>query len=212
MTTPDRINHSGKIFGIGFSKTGTKTLASCMRELGYNHFSYHKGLYERVHKGNIEEAMAIIERHDSFDDWPWTALYKILDDTYPNSKFILTVRNNSEAWFESLVAHVKLWGPSEEFRIVYDNANPAVDKEKAISIYENHNREVLNYFARRPDKLLVVCWENSDGWMEICSFLNKEIPNAPFPHSNKKPQPILFSLKRARRFLQVKFKQYSHGK
>jgi len=30
--------------------------------------------------------------------------------------------------------------------------------------------------------LLVVCWENGDGWDKLCSFLNKRKPDEPFPH------------------------------
>jgi hypothetical protein len=44
---------------------------------------------------------------------------------------------------------------------------------------------VIDYFADKPDKLLVICWENKDGWNKLCDFLNKSVPKVPFPHLNK---------------------------
>ena len=38
------------------------------------------------------EALAIADRHESFDDWPWPALYREMDDRYPDALFVLTVR------------------------------------------------------------------------------------------------------------------------
>ena len=59
----------------------------------------------------------------------------------------------------------------------------AWDYEKSAQRYERHNREVLQYFGNRLSKdLLVVCWEQGDGWAELSRFLNKRLPEEPFPH------------------------------
>jgi Sulfotransferase domain len=186
-----------KVFGVGFSKTGTKTLACCLRGLGYNHRSWSKGFYQIVLAGHVDEALKIVDQYDSFDDWPWAALYETLDQTYPRSKFILTVRKDVESWFDSLTAHVKRYGLSEELRIVFGSATPEKDKKHTIAVYENHNRQVLEYFVTRPGKLLVACWEAGDGWEKLCGFLNRDVLDIPFPHAHKRPKSVLiFRLKR----------------
>jgi hypothetical protein len=58
-------------------------------------------------------------------------------------------------------------------------------KEYFTNFYNNHNQQVIDYFADKPDKLLVICWENKDGWNKLCDFLNKSVPKVPFPHLNK---------------------------
>ena len=57
---------------------------------------------------------------------------------------------------------------------------------KAIFIerYEKHNRDVDEYFRNRPDDLLVLDISRH-GWTELCSFLDKPVPNVRFPHVNK---------------------------
>ena len=37
----------------------------------------------------------------------------------------------------------------------------------------------------RPEDLLIVDWEKGQGWKELCSFLNKSVPNVSFPHDNR---------------------------
>jgi hypothetical protein len=46
---------------------------------------------------------------------------------------------------------------------------------------------VLDFFRNQGALHLVrtFCWEDSDGWDSLCSFLGVPIPNAPFPHSNR---------------------------
>jgi hypothetical protein len=70
-------------------------------------------------------------------------------------------------------------------RILYGLPFPDVTQEDLIERYTRHNQEVMDYFQDRPQSLLVVDWENGDGWQELCEFLGREIPREPFPHANK---------------------------
>jgi sulfotransferase family protein len=190
------VENTIKIFGIGFSKTGTSTLACCLRKLGYTHLSWCEGLYPKVHAGHIETALKLANQFNSFDDWPWPSLYQTMDTMYPQSRFILTLRKDSKIWFDSLAAHSKRLGPSEEFKIIFGSPTPEQDKEHAIRVYEDHNRNVIDYFKSRPSKLLVVCWETGDEWEKLCRFLKQDVPSVPFPHEHKRPKSILiFRLK-----------------
>jgi hypothetical protein len=52
------------------------------------------------------------------------------------------------------------------------------------TIYERRNQRIREYFEDRPEDLLVVDWEEGDGWIELCDFLDVDVPDLPFPHAN----------------------------
>ncbi len=171
-----------KVFCIGYSKTGTTTFDKCMRILGYDHLGFRPGLSRRVlEEGDTAEAFRLADAHESFDDWPWCAIYPEMDRRYPDARFVLTVRKDSAAWFDSFRAHAARAGLAEAWRL--KAANP----QACIAEYERHNRVARVRFAARPEKLLVVCWEKGDGWKELCGFLGTDVPDAPLPHANKRP-------------------------
>ena len=169
----------GKVFGIGMSKTGTTTLADCLKILGFrSHKSFDlklkKALLER---GDIEAVLQEAEKHQSFEDSPWYLAYKELDQRFPGSKFILTVRKSSSIHASSSWEHGVRRGTRR---------GPAEDEytRDKIHTYESHNKAVLDYFKDRPEDLLVICWEKGDGWEELCGFLDLPQPNLPIPRSN----------------------------
>ena len=64
----------------------------------------------------------------------------------------------------------------------------SVTEEIYLERFRRHEREVREYFADRPDDLLVVDWEQGDGWSELTRFLKKPTPNARFPWANAAQQ------------------------
>ena len=175
-----------KIVGVGLSKTGTKTLGTCLTRLGFDHFSWNPDFTLRVLRGDVDEALRIAEAYDSFDDLPWPNLYKLMDETYPDAKFVLTVRKNSRVWYRSLLRHAEYKGATEERRLFYGHNIPHGYKSEDIAFYERHNREVQAYFKDRPDKLLVICWQHERDWSTLCDFLDVAVPAGPLPHANKR--------------------------
>jgi len=186
-----------KVFGVGYSKTGTTTLHRCLECLGFRHKTYSPTMIRHYVNKEFDEIYKVVDKFDSFEDWPWLLMFKEFDKRYPDSKFILTIRKDAETWYQSLKKHLRR-NPEvipgfKEARSIYDNPNPIKRKIETIVRYENHNQEVISYFKGRNDKLLVVCWENGDGWKEICEFMGMSIPNIPFPHANISPK---FTMKR----------------
>lgn len=173
-----------KIFGIGMMKTGTSSLGFCLKALGYNHAPYTPRLLRQVKQNDYTQLASYIANYESFDDHPWPSLYPWLDRNYPDSKFVLTIRKSSEAWYQSLCKHAKRRGPTFERKLVYGYAMPHGQRRGHIGQYEAHNKAVETYFRGKPGKLLIVCWENGDGWAELCDFLGHAAPNLPFPHAN----------------------------
>ncbi|WP_119301708.1 sulfotransferase family protein [Dongia deserti] len=179
----------GKVFCIGWAKTGTTTLGSCLEILGYKHQGQDLDLVYNVRDGNLDRIFSVVDQFDVFEDWPWILLYKELDQRYPNSKFILTVRD-IERWWRSYENHISTRGARprpdivEIRKIIYGFEEDLQHRQAYVDRYLRHNDEVLRYFAGRPNDLLVMNWENGDGWPKLCRFLGKPVPNQPLPHAN----------------------------
>ena len=172
-----------KVFGIGFHKTGTKSLALALRRLGYRVTGSND-----VYNPNIaRDVQALVRRlvteYDAFQDNPWPILYRELDRDYPGSKFILTLRP-TEKWIGSVARHFGAEStPMRKW--IYGVGAPKGNEEIYVERYERHNREVREYFRERPGDLLVLRITEGEGWEKLCPFLGKPVPNMEFPHENR---------------------------
>lgn len=163
-----------KIFGIGLAKTGTTTLTEALRILGYSAVHYPVGLQG-------------IEEYDAATDNPIADTFEMLDRTYPGSKFIYTVRQRDE-WLRSCKTHwARFVDKREEAKELRERlyGTAEFDEELFVKAYDRHEKRVRDYFSDRPADLLVVnlCSGNNE-WAPICSFLDREVPDSPFPHLN----------------------------
>src|SRR5699024_9079165 len=118
--------------------------------------------------------------YEAFQDVPfsWPYTFIAMDQFYPGSKFILTVRDNAEQWYESLIGfHSNMFSngrvPTAEDlkkanyaykgfiwkanRMVYNTPedNP-YKKDIMLRNYRQHNTLVKEYFRVRPNDLLVL--------------------------------------------------------
>ena len=185
-----------KVFGIGMFKTGTTSLGVALAQLGFRS-SYrfwpllptlapYFDLDTRKFAPFEDEIRSRADQFDAFADSPWLYLYKELDQWYPGSRFILTVRESSERLVASELNHwsrhglTKRWIADEGYEVA---------PEQFARRYEEHNENVLAYFKDRPDDLLVICWETEpEPWSRLCRFLDvAEVPELPFPHENADP-------------------------
>jgi hypothetical protein len=174
-----------KVFCIGFHKTGTTSLELALRRLGYRvtgcFGTKDPDIANKVH----DLAIARAERFDAFQDNPWPILYRELDEAFPGSRFILTLRP-ADAWYRSQVKDfARTETPMRRWIYGDDAGCPEGNEAVYLARYERHNREVLDYFADRPGDLLVFDLPGGDGWPELCGFLGHDVPDAPFPHANK---------------------------
>src|SRR5262245_223522 len=95
-----------KVFGIGFQKTGTTSLAVGLYTLGYNVTGYFGAHDPHIATKVYDYAYDLADRFDGAQDTPWPIIYKELDQRYPSSKFVLTLRQ-SDKWVKSVVKHFK---------------------------------------------------------------------------------------------------------
>lgn len=172
-----------KVFCIGFHKTGTTSLGSALEILGYNVCGTSRELESDLLKNNMNSLFEKVRKYDAFQDNPWPIYYKELDEYFPKSKFILTIRDE-EKWISSVVKH---FGDQDTImrEIIYGHGHPLNHEDVYIERYRKHNKEVKDYFSERPNDILILSLENGDGWEMICEFLNKKIPDIEFPHLNK---------------------------
>jgi len=176
-----------KVFGVGLNKTGSKTLAACLRQLGFNHLDYCERTVTDFLAGDMASVWAAADRHDSSDDWPWPLLYRELAERYRDARFVLTVRKSADIWLSSLVKHahrLELYDRIDEAIYGYRYPENAPAHYKAI--YERHNHEAMQFLGERCRPL---CWEDGDSWPELCSFLEEELPQVPLPFENRAWQP-----------------------
>jgi 3'-phosphoadenosine 5'-phosphosulfate (PAPS) 3'-phosphatase len=178
---------SPKIFGIGLSKTGTTSLARALEILGYKTKDY-PGI-SRYRAGDLTSIdLEVIDAHDALTDTPIPSFYRELDQRYPGSKFILTVRE-SAGWLKSCKkqftephaasqndAHKQL------FADLYDTI--VFDEEKFRAGYDRFIGSVMAYFKERPNDLLVIDVTAGEGWEKLCPFLGEATPDIPFPKAN----------------------------
>lgn len=172
-----------KVFGIGFHKTGTTSLAEALRLLGYRVTGPNFVGEPDIATTALTRAMALVPRFDAFQDNPWPLLYRELDAAVPGSRFVLTVRD-PDRWLASVVGH---FGTDETpmRRWIYGDAHgaPVGSEARYLERYREHRRAVDAHFAGRDD-LLVMDLTAGDGWDVLCPFLGQAPPDVPFPRAN----------------------------
>ena len=141
-------------------------------------------------------------------DWPGVYFWRELVAAHPEAKVILTMRD-PERWYDSaratIYAATRARSATPAARLLYGLlawANPRAghgfrtvketvwdgtmqgrfeDRDVAIRIFEEHNREIVATIP--PERLLV--FDVKEGWRPLCTFLGVPVPaGEPFPHVN----------------------------
>jgi hypothetical protein len=180
-----RAHGYSKVFGIGAARTGTSSLGRAFLLLGFRHTSWDPALWDALERSDYEPIFAVAERFESFEDGPWNGpdFYRALDGRFPDSKFVLTVRD-PQSWLQSHERHFSAEGARripERFRI----PDYPGRRKQILHDYEARNEAVRTYFAARPSALLVLDIVRGEGWKELCAFLGLRPPPRPFPHLNR---------------------------
>ena len=210
------INHNlminNKIICVGQAKTGTKTLKRIFEQLGKKTsgdplcFLKNNSDYITINDvhidtdnffNNIGYLHKNLEMFDFFHDVPYSFNYELIDKQYPDSKFILTIRDEEE-WFKSLF-YYQLLPNAITFSILNIVFHHEIileeHKEEVIGLYRKYNNDVITYFKDTPEKLLIInlCDKNENKLMiiqKICDFTNLITPNNfVFPHENSQKYP-----------------------
>lgn len=152
----------------------------------------------------------VIARHgyQATMDFPTALYYEQIMQRYPNCKFILTTRQDSETWFRSwdtlaksittpanvagtFISGVQRYSVYLRWLFAMVNKDDGFltsleprdnqNHKVAIESYETHNAHVRQVIP--SDKLLQ--FSVKDGWTPLCDFLQVEkCPTTPFPKTN----------------------------
>ncbi len=178
---------NSKIFGIGLSKTGTTSLANALQILGYKTRD-NLGVVKYATGDLSSVDLEVVDAFDALTDTPIPSFYRELDARFPNSKFILTVRDSDE-WLKSCkkqftqrFADVQTDAHKRLFIDLY--GTDVFDEQRFASGYAKFVDGVRDYFKDRPRDLLTINIASGAGWDTLCRFLERPVPEIPFPKAN----------------------------
>lgn len=191
-----RMAQDAKVFGLGLSKTGTSTLSEALDILGIRsiHYPHDDQTFDELKRGDY--SLSVLRHYRSVTDTPVAPYYAQLDQTWPGSKFILTVREKN-SWMRSAENHWRIlkntgqYAADSRFQAFTDFVNASVygclyfNAERFSFVYDRHIRSVREHFEGRPEDLLELdIVGGKGGWKELCEFLGLAVPaGIPFPHA-----------------------------
>jgi len=102
-----------KLFCVGFNKTGTTSLELALSSLGFHMGNQARGelLFRDWCNRKFERIIQLATTADAFQDIPFSLPYtfQVMDLSFPDAKFILTVRDDPEQWYQSISTfHAKI--------------------------------------------------------------------------------------------------------
>mgnify|MGYP006434833905 CR=1 FL=1 len=201
-----------KIFGIGNNKTGTTSLKKAMIDMEFKVGNQRTAefLHKEWANRHFNPIIDYCKTAEFFQDFPFSKPYTYiaLDQAFPGSKFILTIRDNPEQWYNSITKfHAKLWGKNGRIPTKEDLQNATYiykgrpwemnrlqkntpeddpyNKDILVQSYIDYNNSVIEYFRHRPDDLLVLNVAEKGAYRKLCEFLDKPITQEEFPWENK---------------------------
>jgi hypothetical protein len=188
--------YDGKIFGIGFYKTGTTTLYEALRGLGYNTINGDKpGSYPGADDGQAlirqieagDYRLPTFELFDAFTDNPYFRIWRQVCDLYPDARYILTVRDE-EQWIASCVKFfrnrrlrpMRVW----MFGKHADPSRDEASRQAWLDAYRAHNAAVREHFRGRATQYLEFDPTQEPDWRRLCAFVQAPVPDRPWPRAN----------------------------
>ncbi|HEX4863070.1 MAG TPA: sulfotransferase [Acidimicrobiales bacterium] len=189
-----------KVVGAGLGRTGTHSLKLALEQLldgpCYHMVELfprpeHVPLWHAAVQGREPDWAEMLEGFVAAVDWPAAAVWRELHVAFPDSVVLLSVRDDSEAWWRSFsqtILQVMEQGPVDGMSDWYSMSvdmlgrltSRYAEHDAAIAAYESHNQAVRDSVS--PERLIE--WRPADGWAPICTVLGIPEPDEPFPHVN----------------------------
>ena len=202
-----------KIFCIGRNKTGTTSIGRAFVDLGFVVGSERKAeiLYDQHYfLGNFDPIIRYCRSAQVFQDVPFSCpdTYKHMDQAFPGSKFILTVRDDAEQWYRSITRfHAKRFGlngriPTYEdlkkadyilagfmlngLRIHGTSREDPYNEVILKAHYNAYNAQVQKYFKGREQDLLIINIAEEGAYQKFIDFIGVDSQGiSDFPWVNK---------------------------
>ncbi|WP_084397625.1 sulfotransferase family protein [Henriciella aquimarina] len=195
-----------KVIGAGFGRTGTLSLKAALEQLGYVKCHHMLEIFpddrlldawHDIAKGGTPDWDAVFDGYEATVDFPASAYWRELSAHFPEAKIILSVRE-FESWYASAnetiypasagipgwmtvipkIRKIKEMTTLTTWTRVFDDRFK--DKAHVRQVFEQHEADVKAAFP--PERLLV--FHPKEGWGPLCAFLDKPVPDTPFPNVN----------------------------
>jgi hypothetical protein len=195
-----------EVIGAGFGRTGTHSLGLALEKFGFGACDNtleisknpgHTEIWSRAMVGEPVDWDSLFAFYKSAVEWPAVSFLPELVQHFPGAKVVLTVRD-PESWYESANATIfdgielsarnpepdKRRRSGLQRRLILERtfAGKHRDKSYAIEIFQQHNQNVVQTVP--PERLLQ--FDVRSGWEPLCAFLDKPVPDAPFPRVNER--------------------------
>ena len=192
------------VIGAGFGRTGTLSLKNALEQLGIGPCYHmlevvrhpeHDRVWLDALNGRDVDWDALFAGYRSACDWPQCHFWRELAAHYPDSRVILTVRDERR-WLASIRRTIfeHLAGdpdPADADAVLHRAMTRALvfehtfggrwhDDEHVLEVYRRHVERVRREVP--PHRLLV--YDVASGWAPLCDFLGVAVPDAPFPNVN----------------------------
>lgn len=194
---PIKYKKRDKVFVIGANKTGTTSLGDFLTRAGYRLGDQYRAecLFEDWSRRNWKPIIQYCSTADAFQDIPFSLPYTYipLDHAFPSAKFIMTVRESDERWYQSFYRHLqRITGKKvvdREALFNYSNNHPKgylIRTVKAIynqpeddllnpeglkAWYRNRNQEAREYFRFRQEDFIEINIDQDDAGAILREFL-----------------------------------------
>ena len=172
-------------------KSGTSTFHEAKLALGYRarHNPDDGITKQQIRDGDYK--LKVLSRFDVLSDTPVPAIFPQLDQNWPDSKFVLTIRNEDQwiassrkAGFNQSYARPKKGSKVDFYNSVLFGCS-TFNEDRYPWVFRNHNETVMRYFSgEKSRQLITIDFTAGDGWEALCPFLEQSVPDRPFPHAN----------------------------
>lgn len=193
-----------EVIGAGFGRTGTLSLKLALEKLGFEKCYHmmevgqnpdHVPVWQQATDGEDVDWDALYQGYRASVDWPACNFWEIQLRQYPDARVILTERD-PDRWYDSVMntiypgslraresddPHQLAW-VEMVFELIWDGTfhGRVENREHAIDVYLAHNEYVKKQAP--PDRLLV--FDPAQGWEPLCRFLDRPVPDEPYPRVN----------------------------
>lgn len=189
-----------RVVGAGLGRTGTLSLklalerllgAPCYHMLEVFPRPEHLEAWNLAVQGEPVDWDWLFDGFVAAVDWPVCAFWRELAAAFPSAIILLSSRSSDDWWrsFDKTILENFRRDPlpgTERFHAMVTGllhrqfvSNP-LDETEAVRAYELHNDDVRR--TAPPGRL--VEWHPGDGWKPLCTALDVDIPDEPFPHTN----------------------------
>jgi len=176
-----------RVFCIGLNKTATSSFHAAMVILGLTSLHWGGPEVNQAVRAALDEGRPLLSGLDpTFDAFSDVGLlsthFDLLDDQYPGSRFVLTVRPVDQ-WIDSRRRHVER-NVARRAAGDYDGTFLTVDEDLWREQWQRQVGRARRYFEGRRD-FLEVDLTAGGGWGPLCGLLDVPEPSGPFPWANR---------------------------